>query len=292
MSFEWSVRVVLAAALLEFGLLRIILRFGPFLPRTAVTDAIFAAVAFLGTAALNAAVLLGMAAVAAWLLQSRTADPHLREAAVVVTAASLGVGSFIWPEAPLALVWTAGLSLTALLSGLQGQPRLALLPALAYGAATVSHLPDPWPGTGFWVGLAEAAVTGLGLGFFAANLRTRSPALLAAGLVPGLALVAGLSLAGFMVRALGVWALGVSFYLPAPLYGAALAGFVWQLLADRGSIRPLGLLLMGLGGLRTDLSYFALLGLVGLLAWGSREATTVSVPDPRKSPPGRVTVRP
>ncbi len=268
MTFEWLVRLTLVGALVEFGLLRIILRFGPFLPRTAVTDAIFAATVFLGTAALNAAVVVGFLAVAAWLLQSRRAAPNPQEITALATAASLAIGSLVWPDSTLALIWSGGLSLTALLFALREGPRFALLAGCAYGAATLSHLPNPWPGAGFWTGVAEASVTGLGLGLFAANLPIRNPARLATGLMPGLALVAGLSLAGFMVRALGVWALGVSFYLPAPLYGAALAGFIWQLIADWRNTRAAGLLLMGLGGLRTDLSYFALLGLAGLLAWG------------------------
>lgn len=73
-------------------------------------------------------------------------------------------------------------------------------------------------------------------------------------------------MAGWFVKAVGIWTVGLTFYLPAPLYGLALAGLVRELLSSRGSRRS-GLLLMGLGGLRTDLSYFALLGLLGVLMW-------------------------
>ncbi len=275
MSFGWAIRAVAVAALVEFGLLRVVLRLGPVLPWTPAAKALFDGVVLAGTAALNAAAILGAIAVALWVFKEADFGP--RRWAVALTGTSLVVGSFI-PLAELAGAWAAGLALVALLGGFEARSRVALLPATAYGAVAVYWIIGAETGTGLWVGLAEAAAVGLGFWFFFRNLPLRSLRRLAGGLLAGLALTATLYLAGWLVKAVGIWTVGISFFLPAPFYGLALAGLLWQLLADRQDVRGVGLLLLVLGGLRVDVSYFALLSLTGLLGW--------QYPGPRFRPPG------
>lgn len=267
MTFSWVVRVLVAAATAEFVLLRLVLRVGPVVPRNEMTEMFFGAVTLAGTAALNAATILSVLAVALWLWQRGPRQWGLQGIVVGATVALLAVGSLIQPDSLIGLAWSGGLTLAAFLLGYKRRAGLAFLPGLAYGTAVLSRVSGLWPGTGFWMGVAEAAVVVFGLALFATNLRQQHRLQLAAGLLPGFALVAGLSLTGWMVKAIGIWALGISFYLPAPFYGLALAGFIWQVLAHTHGTGRVGLLLMGLAGLRTDFSYLALLSLTSLLAW-------------------------
>jgi hypothetical protein len=270
LTFSWAVRVLVVAAAAEFALLRVVLRVGPVVPRNEATEIFFGAVTLAGTAALNAATILSVLAVALWLRQRGPRQWGLPDIVVGATVALLAVGSLVQPDSLIGLAWSTGLALAAFLLGYKRRAGLAFLPGLAYGTAVLSRVSGLWPGTGFWMGVAEAAVVAFGLALFATNLRHRHWLQLAAGLLPGFGLVAGLSLTGWMVKAVGIWALGISFYLPAPFYGLALAGFIWHVLAyTRGTGRA-GLLLMGLAGLRTDFSYLALLSLTGLLAWTGR----------------------
>lgn len=265
MSYQWVFRGALLAAVAEFILLRVLLRLGPILPATPTTETIFRAVALGGTWALNAAVILGLVAVGLWVREARRRGWGLPEGAVGVTWVLLIAGSLASPTGPMVL-WPAALALTALSFGVRNRYPPAVLAGLTYGAAAAASPPGLWPGPGFWTAMAEAGAVGLGLLFLARGSVREERAKLAAGLVAGLILTLGLFVAGWFVKAVGIWTVGLTFYLPAPLYGLALAGLVRELLSSHEPRRS-GLLLMGLGGLRTDLSYFALLGLMGVLTW-------------------------
>lgn len=265
MSYQWAFRGVLAAALVEFIFLRVLLRLGPILPATPTTETAFRALALGGTWALNVAVILGLVALGLWVWEAQGRRWGLPEVATAITWVFLVIGSLVSPTGPVVL-WPVTLALTALSFGLRNRYPPALLAGLAYGATAAASPPGLWPGPGFWAALAEAGVVGLGLLLLTRGSAKEQRAKLVVGLVAGLILALALFVAGWFVKAVGIWTVGFAFYLPAPLYGLALAGLVRELLSSQGSRRS-GLLLMGLGGLRTDLSYFALLGLLGVLMW-------------------------
>lgn len=269
MNFNWAVRGAAVAALVEFGLLRVVLRLGPALPWTPATAVFFDGAVLVGSVALNVAVILGAIAVALWLREKIGTDSGPRTWVVAMTAASL-VGGTLAAPAELAALWPTGLAIVALLGGLEGRSGVAVLPAAAYSTVAAHWVIGSKAGTGLLSGLAEVGVVGLGLWFFFSNLPAQNPQRLAGGLLVGLALTAALTFTGWLIKAVGIWTVGITFFLPAPIYGLALSGLLWQLLADRRSIRGAGLLLT-LGGLRVDVSYFALLHLTGLLGWQSRK---------------------
>lgn len=265
MNYRWAFQGVLAAALAEFILLRVLLRLGPILPATPTTETAFRVLALGGTWALNVAVILGLVAIGLWVWEAQGHRWELPEVATAITWVFLVIGSLVSPTGPVVL-WPVTLALTALSFGLRNRYPPALLAGLTYGATAAASPPGLWPGPGFWAALAEAGVVGLGLLLLTRGSAKERRAKLVVGLVAGLIPTLTLFVAGWFVKAVGIWTVGLTFYLPAPLYGLALAGLVRELLSSRGSRRS-GLLLMGLGGLRTDLSYFALLGLLGVLMW-------------------------
>ncbi|MBI2322578.1 MAG: hypothetical protein HYU88_10970 [Chloroflexi bacterium] len=280
-------QVVVWAAVAEFLLLRVFLRVGPFLPAEEALLPLYRTVETLGLAAMNLAMLAGAGLIAAYasaLAWRRPADALLGalllaallgnlglsaplgmaaapaaaavQAATMLAVLALGLGSSVW--AP----WRAALALAALAQAAALYHVLA--PALgALGLALPAGETPAFAAEALAVAAALALPWGLG-----GALRRRHVAL---GLGLGLLLLVAHMARPWTLATIAMWTVAFTLFLPGALYAAALAAATSAALALRGSPSAsarqaaAGVLLIALGGLRLDFSYFALLGLVGLL---------------------------
>jgi hypothetical protein len=132
--------------------------------------------------------------------------------------------------------------------------------------------------------LALAATLALPLSFHVRPHRWH----LALGLVLALLFFAAHLARPWTVATMTMWTISFTLFLPGVLYAIALGVWVTMLLALRREpqTRPIatGLFVIGLAGLKPDFTYFALLGLVGLLIAArqvSRDMTVPSTPLPK-----------
>lgn len=279
--------LVLAGA--EFLLLRLLLRTGPMLPEGAWVGRLMEVVYRLGIGALNLALLAAVVLLSLLVVAAARAPERTRGLWLPVLCAVAGVFALIGAMAPAALVQDAAAARTILagtmaaslaamaVAGLAGGPagrrrwlvwHLLLIYALLYGHYLLRSAGVPALAPQL-AGMAEgliALVPALALWVLRPGPRRR--AALAAAMV---ALPAG----GFyaaqpdMWAAFGMWNLGLTSWLPGWVYVAALALFVYTVVAaatrPRADLAALGLAIAALGGMRVDDTYFNLLALTGLL---------------------------
>jgi hypothetical protein len=291
-------RWVVWVALVEFLLLRVAIRFGPMLsPRPAVSQAA-QVVLFVGTAALNVAVILTTLAVL--VMAGLTRSAVLRGLLVAVAILSLirvaspqGVtpafdAIFLLYSVVALAAMVVGATLVVAQAGLpQGLPlpflrRVMLLflvviyAALAYPtiAASTARLGWQWAASASSVAphfVAEglAVLVALMAWFVYRPARSKRA-------IVGTLIITGL-LSGFwsarphLASALTQWTVDFASFLPAWLYLLGLAEFLYTVigLASSGETRShfaaWGLMLIALGGLRWDYTYLSGLGLLGFL---------------------------
>ncbi len=287
--------MTLAAALVEAGLLRFLLRLGPLLPPTPLVRALGQAGMVLGTAALNLAYLLGTIALlgGGWIAVRK---PRHREQAAglfVIGAMALGLaadalhlsGRGVLPASLFLVAHVLALAaLGALLASMakKGPPAVVLWPMIAaYAASSLSAMGPPaaamnlpWPDGAITVAVAEGLAVGAALVVLPAY---RPPASRRAFLVATLggALLVGMALGRpWLPSAFAIWNFAFTLFLPFWLYVIALWLYLYTLAACWASGQPihrevaLGLALVALGGLRADFSYTQRLALLGLWQLG------------------------
>jgi hypothetical protein len=286
----YLVHLLLACALAEFALMRVLLRSGPALEGEERAMHVANLVVLLGHTAMNLGVAAGILTLGAlgWLLFTTGTLPH-RACALATFALASMLAVVLVPGmlTPAFLAITAGVSAVVVvlaILGTRAAPRRTLALALFGGAylAIFSHYAlQALSGRGmaslpalpaFYLGevLVVAAAA-------SALLLVRGPwtcsSLIAGSAVGALFLAARMAIP-WLVSTIGIWNFGVSMSLPALLYAVALAGYIaalahlWR--SDRAP--AIALLLMGLGGMKLDLIYFHVVGLAGLLllvAWMS-----------------------
>ncbi|MCC7372291.1 MAG: hypothetical protein IT306_28005 [Chloroflexi bacterium] len=294
------VLAVLVALLTEVVLLRLALRLGPVLPTGVDLLPLFAIVERVGVIALNVSVLAAAALLALAAGEALRATQSTRWllglALAGVVAANLGLSVL------LAVLSTDDLaSLHALLTGLGVAAILGAYvwrtqlggPLVLAGAAQVlAVIPAASAARLSAYGLPPSALTEL-LAVLAAlalpwagRIRpTRTEAAL--GLAAGGLLTLGTSIQPWGMATVAIWTLGFSLYLPPLLYGAALASVVVTLLAGRrlgwDADILVGLTMLGLAGLKLDVSSAALVSVAGLLLVAQtplRAAQPVAEPEP------------
>jgi len=272
------------AALAELLLLRFALRVGPMLRGNEEYAELFRRVQGLGVVALNLATLLGTALLALmairWLGQPRSA-------AWVAALAALGfagtMAAAVAGGAMVGTAWTAGMSIMALTTAwiaMTAQGRFRLLPTLVlvtYVVVDVSYLsqtmgvPESSPGFGWMFFLGETLAVLVAVCAAPAEWPGWQPRAAALALV-AVALFSGLvAFQRPIASAMAMWNFSFSLFLPLPLYAAALGSYAYAVLGlwSRGGLarqKALGLLLIALGGLKLDYTYYQLLAVVGFLA--------------------------
>lgn len=294
----------LGAALAEVVLLRVAIRVGPFFPADATADMLFGAMQIIGLAALNTMLILGVGLLA-WECVEGTRSGQISRAMSAALAVAAVAAGLALPSGS-ALLASALLFFAALLTSLPfvSQPLLALspqphrrglrawtpwspgvagplLPLLSYASlsayyglqsAAVLGLVALDPVGLFWLGEALAVAAAIALPWAYRPSWQPRMALLAAGAGAAfLALGWGRS---WLLGTMLMWNWGFSLWLPLPLYAVALATFLYTvlaLLASRPSapLVPMGLLLVGLGGLKLDYTPYMLLALIGFLGLGA-----------------------
>lgn len=223
-----------------------------------------------------AAVLAGVAAGAGFLpyvLGIPPGGPAVTLAAGAAGAAALALALAAWWRSPGA--GGPGRADVAARTDLAARalpllPAGALMAAYLHVAAGMGWPPGLPAGLAPWsqrlaetLAVAAPAVTWLALRP-GRHLGAAAGAALAAALPAGL-----LAAPAGVLAALAMWTLGFTLFLPVPVYVVALWAYAYVVL--RAVTTPgwqpagLGLLLVGLGGLRVEDSYFGLLGLVGVL---------------------------
>ncbi|RIK45659.1 MAG: hypothetical protein DCC58_05770 [Chloroflexi bacterium] len=268
--------------MVEFGLLRLLIRSGPALAGEGRSTAADLVVLF-GHTAMNFGVGVALVCLA---VVSRAlfglGGPAWRASAglVALLVALLSVALLRGATSPQMLALTAGVSIAAIITATVGAgvasrhtAALALF-GVAYslifahllaqaltgqGVLTVSTLPA------FYA--SEAVVVLAAVGSLLLVPKPWSPARALAGALPGVVLVAGHAAIPWLVATLGVWNFGVSMSLPTLAYGVAVACFTTTALHLWGRARPaaIALLLIALGGMKLDLVYFHLLGMSGFM---------------------------
>lgn len=276
-------RLLLAAVLAEFIIIRVLLRLGPVAPEGPQWDALFQGLQTVGLAALNLVVLavLGALAVetAAAVRGPRAgafapAPVALGSAAVLSLVGALDAGA--WGVLAGALALGVGTALPLALAGPAAPPGwlralwlavfLGLAGYHAAGGAAALGAPVTPPAPLYFALEALAVAAGLAVPL---ALRPRRSVRIAA-FTGALVLVwAALALGRpWMLATLVMWNTGFALWLPAPLYMAALAGFLYTVLALAGGDaarrrHALGLMLLGAAGLNLDYAPYALLAVAG-----------------------------
>lgn len=274
--------LLVAAALLEFSLLRVLIRLGPMAPADAAMDALFNGLLTLGLAAVNAMVALSLALLGwRWVAAARSGCARQALPASVGLLAGValaGRGLLLQGAEGTAVsagVIVVAMSLGVATSGMGWQKQLYLLGPLASYVLLVASYAAPETGPGVWR-------SSPGLHFFAEALAVAAAAAVPIAFRPpwrrGAAMGAGGVAAGFLgMFAVGSWApavlimwnLGFSLWLPLPLYAIALGLYSYTALAlyatGGARVAPVSLVLLALGGLKLDYGPYALLALVGFL---------------------------
>lgn len=272
------VSLAVIAAVLEFVFLRLLLRGGGFAPAGEALDRLFALLRTGGLASLTAALLasgVALALVAYLLWRTRGPARVLATLLGLLLLATLLLSVLQRPVVHLAYQLLAMAALGALLYLRRGWRTWDLAAACVLVAAvgTTYYLQAslalaslgvslPLPNTVFRYGegLAVAAPLLLLPG------RRWRPRLLPLALLPAAAFL--LAAQSAMLPLVAAWTLYFTLFLPAPLYAAALAAFVYDLgdlLQEAPRWMGLGLLLLALGGRVFQTTYLVQLSLLGLL---------------------------
>jgi len=269
--------IVAVAAFIEFLCLRLLIRLGPVLPHTDAVVTITETMMFIGSVALTFAVLLLIATLTTMAWQ--TSHHLLKYFLIAIIALTIGLALVGNSPPPFLFVAFTLFSLIAISIALWSSRQLkfytswlalfvAAYLALAY-PTLVNTLHLTLPFTAQARGLSELFVI---LATLTAPfiLRPRRDWIAIIVGVIGAVLLAGL---WFSVRwlppTLMIWSVALTGYLPAPIYilafGLWLYTFTSLVKREDTRRRALGLALIALGGLRWDLSYYALLALTGFM---------------------------
>lgn len=271
--------IAVSAAVVEFLLLRLLLRGGAFAPPGAVIDQLFDLLLTLGLAALNLAFLAAgvvLALVALLLLRGGTTNKTVALLIWALLAVGLLLPLLLHPMTPLLY---HGLSMAVVIPLLLLFPRKRSWDFLA--ACTIAAA----LGTTYYF---QASLSASAVGFqlpyasevFSAGeiLAISAPLLLLPGrhwrpwFVPLAALPAFafiLASQSVFVSLAAVWTVYFTLFLPVPIYALALGAYTYNL-ADLLSDQPhrwmgVGLLLIALAGRLFQNTYLAQLSLLGLI---------------------------
>ncbi len=276
--------LVAGAALAELLLLRFALRMGPMLRGNEEYAELFRRVQGLGVVALNLAMLSGMVLLAlmaiGWLGERRS---PAYMAAVATLAIAGAMAAAVVGGATVGTAWTSGISTAALATAWMAQVahgRFRLLPTLAlvtYAVLAVSYVGqavmvlEAAPGFAWMFFLGEGLAVLFALCTAPAEWPGWQPRAAALALA-AVALFSGLvAFQRPVASAMAMWNFSFSLFLPLPLYAAALGSYAYAVLGlwsrgGAGRHKALGLLLIALGGLKLDYTYYQLLAVVGFLA--------------------------
>lgn len=271
-----------AAALLEFSLLRVLVRLGPMAPPGAAMDALFNGLLTLGLAAVNVMVVLSLALLGwRWVVTARSgrARQALPASMALLAGVALAGRGLLLPGAE-GMAVSAGVILVAMsvgvaTSGMGWQKQLYLLcPLVSYILLVASYVaPEPAPGVWrsspglhfFAEALAVAAAAAAPIAF--RPPWRRGAAMGAAGVAAGFLGLFGVG--SWAPAVLITWNLGFSLWLPLPLYAIALCLYSYTALAlyaaGGARVASVSLVLLALAGLKLDYGPYALLALNGFL---------------------------
>ncbi len=284
---------LVVVALVEFLLLRLLIRLGPMLPARAEVAGLAQGAVFAGTAALNLAVILAIAGL--FLVAALT--PHRLLAGWVALTALAALALKLAPGADVLFIVYSGLALAAMvmvlvvaaarsvtgpdLTGLKDLSGLSFLLAGCFLAATVlgaypvvaasaARLDWALPVAPFapFAGEALAVVVAL-LTWAAYRPRWSRSAVVVATVLTALFLALAL-VRPWLVSTLAMWTVTFSLFLPFPVYALALGLFVYGVAAlAQGDLdqrrQAYGLVLIALAGLKWDYSYLSLLSILGFM---------------------------
>jgi hypothetical protein len=276
----WAQRLltfVAASALIEFLSLRLLIRLGPVLPHTAAVVSLTEALIFVGTVALNFAMLLTLATLTTMAWQT----PRYLLKYCLIAIILLVIGLALAGSTPPSLFYVAFLFFSLSIVGIalwfarHPKPYIGWLALFggAYLALTyptvVNTLHVTLPFTAHARALSELLVilATLVAPYFLRPRRDWIAALVGA---IGMILLAGLWFSvEWLPPTLMIWSIAFAGYLPAPVYILALGLWLYTFTAlmrtEGARGYALGLALSALGGLRWDLSYYTLLALTGFL---------------------------
>lgn len=275
----WAARLptlVAVAALVEFLSLRLLIRLGPVLPHTQAVVSLTEALMFIGAVALNFALLLTLAVLSTMAWQTSHYLLKFCLTAVVVLTIGLALAGDAPPPLLFAIFLFFSLGIVGIALWFAGHSHLYKIWLALFGGAylalayptLVNTLHVTLPFTAQARGISELLLilATLSAPFI---LRPRRDWIAAVVGVIGVILLAGLWFSvQWLPPTLMIWSIAFSGYLPAPVYVLALG--VWfytftSLIRNGRRDQALGLALIALGGMRWDLSYYALLALAGFL---------------------------
>ncbi len=280
----WTERLptfLAVAALIEFLSLRLFIRLGPVLPRAEITVTLTETLITIGSVALTFALLLALSTLILTARQSSRASLKYCVIAVIV----LTVGHALAGDAPPPLLYVAFILFALMTMGVAlwfvrrlsfytGWLALFVAAYLALAYPTlVNTLHLTLPFTAEARSLSELLIILATLTAPMVPLRTRGPrrdwTAVVVGVI-GAVVLAGLWFSvSWLPPTLMIWSVALTGYLPAPIYilafGLWLYTFTSLIKYNDARRRALGLALIALGGLRWDVSYYALLALIGFL---------------------------
>ncbi len=308
--FRQLAAALLAAALAETLLLRLATRIGVHLPRGAAASSGIEVASLLGTIALNFTSILAVALTVVLLatLAARLEEPVAKLGLAILLVAMLaGLGLSLATGAPEAdALFGLTMTLLVVLVGIAlvnrkevppaGRVALGLMVAayLCYQYYTLGHLAvqlldyTAAPPLAISVLRAGEALVLLAAGaaFWAWGLgRWRNAGVAGMALVAGLVLAVALSslAPSSTISILALWTTGMSFFLPLPLYLAALALFLLTVVASwrsRGGFWTCaGLLLLLVAGYMPEATYHHLLLLLGIAFLSGMARWDAPLPD-------------
>lgn len=297
-SLRFFLVLAIGASLVEFILLRLLLRGGAFAPPGESLDRLFALLMTAGLAGMNFALIaIGVSvALIAILLFGRTVS----QSSLAILLWLLIVVGALLPIllTPLATLLYQGLSVGVLGLLLMLHPRKQswdFLGAVAIVAAVFTT----------YYYQSSLSLSALGLRIPNPNLvfsggeviAVAAPLLLLGGRKwrPWLVPLAALPVVGFMIASssaivplAAAWTVYFTLFLPLPVYAVALGAYAY-VLGDTLRTPPqrwmgLGLLLVGLGGRMFQSTYLAQLSLLGALLFILPMAALLEVPEPGRQP--------
>ena len=291
--------LLVAAVLMEFLVMRVLLRIGPLLPENALWDTVFGWLQTIGLGAINLVVVVTISLLVWEGVQARRAGEGRQSFAVTLcmfTAMVLTILSVVdmGSTSLLASALGIGASATALLTLPVQDPRKQLFQGLLalimlaltgyYGVKGAAGLGMHFPDSAAVYFLLEWLAVAAGLAV---------PFVFHPGWLPKTAAMAALVailwatlfwLRPWTLATLVMWNTGFSLWLPSPFYAVGLGCFLYTMagLAQGGPPEKraaLGLLLLGAAGLKLDYSPYALMALLGcfLLATSSGFAGQITI---------------
>lgn len=268
---DFPVKAVLAFSLMEFLLLRILLRMGSFLPKTQALDSFFGFLLSLGLASLNASLAFSSAAIALFAI-SLHSNGMRREAFVLFSVISLGFLSYLSLPIIYASYQIVLLSIFSWVS-VGGHEKRVWVKLLSLSLACTFYyqlalslsplgISLPFGVSIFSIGEILAVAAPL---FILPSLKKNYLAA-AVSFVFSFAFLA-VSGAAF-VPMFAVWTLYFTMILPSPVYAISLFAFIYSAISmwmgERRS-GAFGLLLVGIGGRMLQNVYLTHLPVLGVL---------------------------